>query len=173
MRKINYLCASLIIILYSSIYSQSSFNLEAYKQFIQSHQNMTSDQLLSMYPAGTFLSNINTSYNDARLFSRIDSFYQLTNYEKQLLNQHGFMVSERLNKVSFGQSLLEIFHYDLPVFVSVDAILHAFHISYDRMLMDVETGFIINRLTQLLKTYIQIKIHAILNMHLILKCYLC
>uniref|UniRef100_A0A832G6B5 DUF3160 domain-containing protein n=1 Tax=Ignavibacterium album TaxID=591197 RepID=A0A832G6B5_9BACT len=151
MRKMIYLSASLIIILSISIYTQSSFNIEAYKQFIQSHQNMTSDQLLSMHPAGTFLSNINTPYNNARLFGRIDSFYQLTNYEKQLLNEHGFMVSERLNKVSFGQSLLEIFHYDLPVFVSVDAILHAFHISYDRMLMDVETGSIISRLTQLLQ----------------------
>lgn len=151
MRRIFYLSASLIIFFLTSSVAQSSFNLEAYKQFIQSHQNMTAGQLLSMHPAGTFLSNINASYDDARLFSRIDSFYQLTNYEKLLLNKHGFMVSERLNKISFGQSFLEIFHNDLPVFVSVDAILHAFHISYDRILMDVETGFIIGRLTQLLQ----------------------
>ncbi|WP_337865642.1 DUF3160 domain-containing protein [Ignavibacterium sp.] len=151
MRRLFYLSVSPIIFFLTSTFAQSSFNLEAYKQFIQLHQNMTSNQLLAMHPAGTFLSNINAFYDNPRLFSRIDSFYQLTNYEKQLLNKHGFMVSERLNKISFGQSFLEIFHNDLPVFISVDAILHAFHVSYDRILMDVETGFIIGRLSQLLQ----------------------
>lgn len=146
------LTASLLLILVNLNFGQSNFNIEVYRQFLQSHQNLTSNQLLSMHPAGGFLSNINTSFNDARLFSRIDSFYSLTNYEKQLLNQHGFMVSERLKKISFGQGLLEIFHADMPVFVSVDAILHAFHISYDRILMDVEIGHIYTKLQQFIQT---------------------
>lgn len=146
------LTASLLLILVNLNFGQSNFNIEVYRQFLQSHQNLTSNQLLSMHPAGGFLSNINTSFNDARLFSRIDSFYSLTNYEKQLLNQHGFMVSERLKKISFGQGLLEIFHADIPVFVSVDAILHAFHISYDRILMDVEIGHIYTKLQQFIQT---------------------
>ncbi|NTV79563.1 MAG: DUF3160 domain-containing protein, partial [Clostridiales bacterium] len=59
-------------------------------------------------------------------------------------------VSERMKKISFGESFLEIFHRDLPVFVSTDAILHAFHISYDRILTDMEVGLLEDRLIQLL-----------------------
>ncbi|MEP0860668.1 MAG: DUF3160 domain-containing protein [Ignavibacterium sp.] len=143
--------ASLLFVFSFLLYGQSNFNIEAYRQYLQSHQNLSTEGLLSMYPSGGFLANINTSFNDARLFSRIDSFYSLTNFEKELINKHGFMVSERLKKTSFGQSLLEIFHSDIPVFVSVDAILHAFHISYDRILMDVEIGLLIGKLNQLLQ----------------------
>lgn len=60
------------------------------------------------------------------------------------------MVSERLKRISFGESLLEIFNQDFPVFVSTDAILHAFHISYDRILTDMEVGLLEDRLTELL-----------------------
>ena len=47
--------------------------------------------------------------------------------------------------------MLEIYEKDLPVFVSTDAILHAFHISYDRILKDVELGILIDRITNLLQ----------------------
>ena len=57
-----------------------------------------------------------------------------------------------MNKLSFGESFLEIFHKDLPVFVSTDAILHAFHISYDRILKDAELGFLIEKVKTLLQT---------------------
>lgn len=146
------LSASLLLVFSLVLYGQSNFNIEAYRQFLKSHQNLSTKGLLSMHPSGTFLLNINTPYNDSRLFSRIDSFYSLTNFEKELLNKHGFMVSERLKKISFGESLMEIFHADIPVFVSVDAILHAFHISYDRILIDVEIGLIYDKLKQLLQT---------------------
>jgi len=57
-----------------------------------------------------------------------------------------------MKKISFGESFLEIFHKDLPVFVSTDAILHAFHISYDRILKDAELGFLIEKVKSLLQT---------------------
>jgi hypothetical protein len=60
------------------------------------------------------------------------------------------MVSERLSKVSFGEALNEIFHNDLPVYVSTDAILHAFHISYDRILRDLEVELLIPKVSALL-----------------------
>jgi hypothetical protein len=130
--------------------AQSNFNIELYKQFLQSHQNMTTQQLLQMHPAGSFSGNINLSYEDARYFDTLSNYYQLTSYEKQLIQQNGFMVSERLSKISFGQAILEIFQRDLPVFVSTDAILHAFHISYDRILRDIEEGYLYESIKQML-----------------------
>jgi hypothetical protein len=83
-------------------------------------------------------------------FLRIDSLYTLTPYEKQLLQDHGFVVSERLKRGSFGYAFLEAYHADLPVFVSADAILHAFHMSYDALLKSVEEEVLIRNLDTLL-----------------------
>ncbi len=141
-----------IILLSINIFPQSSFNIETYKQFLQSHQNMTTDELLQMHPAGVFIGDLNLTATDARYFDSISIKYGLTEHEIELLNQNGFVVSERMNKISFGQALLEIFHRDLPVFVSTDAILHAFHISYDRILKEFEMWFLIEKVKTLLQT---------------------
>lgn len=132
-----------------SIYSQV-FNIEDYKQFLQQHQNMSTEQLLQMHDAGTFTDQINTNYSDALYFDSLDGYYNFSEFEKSLIQDHGFMVSERLKRISFGESLLEIFNQDFPVFVSTDAILHVFHISYDRILTDMEVGLLEDRLTELL-----------------------
>ena len=55
-----------------------------------------------------------------------------------------------MKKISFGESYLEIFNSDLPVFVSTDAILHAIHVSYDRILKVVEANNLKNKLSELL-----------------------
>ena len=137
-------------ILFSSLTYSQVFNLEDYIQFLQSHQNMSTEELLQMHPAGYFTDQINTNYDDALYFDTLDAYYNFTEYEKSLIEDHGFMVSERLKKISFGESLLQIFHQDFPVFVSTEAILHAFHISYDRILMDMEVGLLEDRLIELL-----------------------
>ncbi len=144
----------IIIILFISlpnIYAQSgNFNVELYKIFLQNHQNMETYQLLEMHDAGSFLDNINLNYNDALYFDAIDTKFNLTNYEKSLIQRNGFMVSERLSSNSFGAPLLEIFESELPVFFSADAILHSFHMSYDRILKDVELEILIDRVTIIL-----------------------
>jgi hypothetical protein len=103
-----------------------------------------------MHDIGFFTDQINTNYEDALYFDTLDGFYNFTDYEKSIIEDHGFMVSERLKRISFGQSLLQIFHQDFPVFVSTDAILHAIHISYDRILTDMEVGLLKDRLIDLL-----------------------
>jgi hypothetical protein len=138
--------------LFFGITTAQNFNIDAYRDFLNQHQDMTTEELLSMHPAGAFVDDISLEYQDALYFDSLDVKYNFTDYEKSLLDQHGFMVSERLNKISFGEAILEIFHSDLPVFVSTDAILHAFHISYDRILMDVEAGFLKGRLINILNS---------------------
>ena len=130
-------------------YSQV-FNVDDYIQFLQAHQNMNAEDLLQMHPAGYFTNQINTNYEDALYFDSLDAYFNFSEYEKSLIVDHGFMVSERLKRISFGESLLQIFHQDFPVYVSTDAILHAFHISYDRILTDMEVGLLKYRLIQLL-----------------------
>jgi len=140
----------LFSILFITYTAAQNFNIEDYLEFLSQHQNMSTEELLSMHPAGNFLDNISSNYEDALYFDSIDIKYNLTEFEKSLIGDHGFMVSERLSKISFGEAILEIFHKDLPVFVSTDAILHAFHISYDRILQDMEIGLLEPKLIDLL-----------------------
>ena len=124
--------------------------LTEYLQFLESHQNMTTEQLLQMHPAGDFSSSVNYSWESALFSDSIESQLDLTQYEKELLNRHGFVVTERLRKGSFVEQFLQVWIKDLPVYISSDAILHAFHFYYDKMLMKTEEGFLIEHLKKLL-----------------------
>lgn len=153
MKRVSFfLLLPLIVVLSTNIFPQSNFNIEAYKQFLQSHRNMTTEELLQMHPAGLFAGDQNLALTDTRYLDSISIKYGLTAHELELLSQNGFVVSERMKKISFGQAFMEIFHKDLPVYISTDAILHPLHISYDRILKDVELGITIDRLKTMLQT---------------------
>jgi hypothetical protein len=126
------------------------FDLPAYKSFLASHQNMSSSQILSLHPGGTFAKAATTEFSTAIQFDGIDKCYVLTPDEKTLLGHHGFVVTERLRPKSFGDELLKIYTADLPVFVSTDAILHALHMSYDAILMTTEERVLIPKLIGML-----------------------
>lgn len=144
--------AALTLLVYASTFSQGSptFDTAAYKQFLSSHQNQTTEQLQSLYPAGTFAAGTHTVSSSAKYFDSISFHYGLTTGEQSLLNEHGFVVTERLRRNSFGNAFLEIYNNDLPVFVSTDAILHALHMSCDAILMQVESNVLIAKLDTLL-----------------------
>ncbi len=152
MKKVHLLPAlilSLIVLLTGNLYSQG-FDLNLYQEFLQNHQNMQTQDLLDMHPAGIFEDNLNLNYQDVFYLDSINAKYNLTEYEKSLIQNHGFMVTQRLSQKSFGEILLDIHHNDLPVFVSTDAILYAYHVSYDRILREVELGYLIDKVSTLL-----------------------
>ena len=113
---------------------------------------MATDQLLAMHPAGEFNKTVDLAWESVSYLDSIEIKYNLTNDEKALLRQHGFVVTERLRKDSFGWQFLDVWRKDLPVFISSDAFLHVFHKAYDRILMQVEQGVLLNRVTTLLTT---------------------
>lgn len=152
MKKLSILLITAILLLSVVSFSQSNFNIDAYRQFLQNHQNMSSEDLMQMYSTGLFYGDLNLPLTNTRYLDSITNKYSLTSNELDLISRNGFIVSERMEKLSFGESFLEIFHKDLPVFVSTDAILHAFHISYDRILKDAELGFLIKKVKSLLQT---------------------
>lgn len=63
---------------------------------------------------------------------------------------NGFVVSERLGNDSFGDVYYDIFNRDLPVFISTDSILHAWHRSFDAVLQVIEEGHLRGQLRDLL-----------------------
>jgi hypothetical protein len=126
------------------------FDVQAYGRFLASNQDMSSEQLLSMHPAGTFQATAPSQFAGMPYFTRIDSFYKFSPYELELLAKHGFVVSERMSASSITEVYSTAWQKDLPAFVSTDAILQAFHKSYDNILISVELEVLVNSLDSLL-----------------------
>jgi hypothetical protein len=57
--------------------------------------------------------------------------------EMALFKKNGFVVSERLGMRSFADAFYRLWKDDLPVFISTDALLQAWHRTYDAMLEDL------------------------------------
>ena len=87
------------------------------------------------------------AYSIADDFSNVRNYnrFSFTEKEKQLLQQNGFIVkpSQYTEMYSFyGEAKL----FNLPIFVTTDAMLHTFHKLYDYILQSVETDSFINDL---------------------------
>ncbi len=140
---------AILLLNFSSIFPQSNFNLDDYSEFLNSNQNLSTQQLMQMHPAGIFKDKVITN-GDPLYQDSVNIKYELTNYEKQLLADHGFMVTERISSESFLKMFEDIFHKDLPLFISTDAILYSVHNSYDRILYEMEKYFLYDKLKNLL-----------------------
>ena len=138
-----------LFVLGNVLNAQINITLDNYNTFKNSHKNMSAEDLMGLYPAGYFKDKISFP-TDVKYLDSVSIKYGLTDYELSLLRKHGFVVTERENKTSFLASFTDIFHKDLPVFISSDAILHALHASYDEILKDVELSVLIPHLQEIL-----------------------
>jgi len=133
--------------------AQSDFSADEYLLYLQENQDMTNEQLLSQYaPKNPYYKEI-AGWKSIADYSYLDSViikYNLTAAELDLLKKNHFVVSERLNFESFAWALNDIYKKDLPVFVTTDAILHALHSSYDRLLIETEIAILKPKLHDLL-----------------------
>ncbi len=64
--------------------------------------------------------------------------FRLDTNELAVFRTNGFVVSERLGSASFADAYYKIFNDDLPVFITADSILQAWHRTYDSMLEELE-----------------------------------
>src|SRR5262249_35908619 len=76
--------------------------------------------------------------------------FRLDKAELATFQHNGFVVSERLGDHSCAQLFYRAYNRHLPVFVSADALLHAWHRSYDAMLEELEEGYLAPQLDTLL-----------------------
>jgi len=111
---------------------------------------MSSQDLLSLYDAGKFRDKIQQFPSTVKYLDSITQTFKLTDYEKSLLNQNGFFVTERISSQSIIPLFQQVYNADIPIFISTDAILKAFHESYDQILKGVEISFLIPQLESML-----------------------
>jgi hypothetical protein len=76
--------------------------------------------------------------------------YRLNPAEFAVLQTNGFVVSQRMERESFADVYYDIYTEDLPVFVSTDSILHAWHRSFDTMLEEIEETRLRDQLSDIL-----------------------
>lgn len=146
--KLRRLFSSLLLCA-SAAASAQTLDPEAYKQFLRDHETMSAQEVLQSHSAGVFAEKL-ASPPSAIFLDSITQKYALTEYEQSLLARHGFMVTERLSVPTFVQAYADVYHKDLPVFVSTDGILHALHMSYSNILSTTEYVFLRHRLADLL-----------------------
>jgi hypothetical protein len=76
--------------------------------------------------------------------------YRLNDAELARFKQNGFVVSERLATGSFAEMYYRIYSRDLPVFITTDSLLHAWHRTYDGMLEELEETYLSASLDEIL-----------------------
>ncbi len=137
---------------------------------------ITPGQFAAAYPTPTYLAKPSWDYMTAKFFDQINADkvhkpavthpregggtyetaayelpgYKLTPDELAAFKANGFVVSERLGGYSFGQAYYDVYTRDLPVFISSDSVLHAWHRSYDAMLAELERAYLKQALESLL-----------------------
>jgi hypothetical protein len=70
--------------------------------------------------------------------------------ELELFKKNGFVVSERMGAGSCAEQYYRLFTRDLPVFITADSLLHAWHRSYDAMLEELEETYLSRSLDEIL-----------------------
>jgi hypothetical protein len=117
------------------------------------------------YPTPNYLQHLSWDPATAKFFDKVNAKsvtkvisgqkrelpgYQLNDEELARFKQNGFVVTERHAGFAFGQMYYDIYTRDLPVFITSDSVLHAWHRSYDAMLEELELTYLMHSLDALL-----------------------
>lgn len=140
------------MVMAGTAFAQSGFTRDGYSAFLGSVENMTLSRQLSEHAPGVpyFKGGIPPSLEGVAWLDSVMLRYNLTDDELALLERNRFVVTERLSEYSFGHAFHRVYGHDLPVFISTDAVLHAIHMSYDRILMHLEQELLLTNLTKTL-----------------------
>jgi hypothetical protein len=131
-----------------NLFSQGK--LDKYWEFIENNPDYSTEQFYSDHPVGMFTKDVPTILQQIEYLDSVSEKYELTNTELELLTEHNFVVTERKNYRYFYQAMDDIWQKDLPLFVTSDLILDAFHMSYDVILRNIERYILIPKLDKLL-----------------------
>ncbi|MCB0122128.1 MAG: DUF3160 domain-containing protein, partial [Caldilineaceae bacterium] len=108
------------------------------------------DADLNADAARAYRTQVDYTPNDATYFDLINGKLPLADAELTLLEQQGFVLSERWTWQRFVEAYAWIYWQDLPVLVTTDSLLHTVHQSYDDLLKDLEQAILIPQLRTIL-----------------------
>lgn len=88
--------------------------------------------------ADPYLDRISFDPTQARFFPEVHTKLRLDSAQLSAFRKLGFVVQPRVSH-SFADAYYLVYTNDLPVFVTTDSVLHAWHHSFDTLLMELET----------------------------------
>lgn len=138
-----------------ALLSQSQFVPGNYLDFIETNKTLDASGLIQQYPAQSTYYSSRTYPADLEIYpwyDTINTHYKLTEKEKGYLKQNYFVVTERLQFLSWTDAFTQLYSQDLPLFLSTDFILHTLHQSYDEILKNIEIEMLEPNLKVLLKS---------------------
>lgn len=131
-------------ITFTGVLAQLGFDLKSYTERLKANADLTFTDISSLYPTAMYYEDreVLADPYEHLYFDTIAAKYGITDGEMELLKKNKFVVTERLSYTTLAGALDDIFHKDLPLFLSTDIILNTLHISYDNILMDLEFGLL-------------------------------
>jgi hypothetical protein len=70
--------------------------------------------------------------------STIDSVFSLTDEQKELLRNNGFVIRPYSNEDDINAPYTALKNHNIPIFVTTDTLLHLYHIQFDQILKGIE-----------------------------------
>jgi hypothetical protein len=142
----------------------------AFAQELQRFGQISPDQFATVFPnTANYLGSISWDPTTGQFWDQFDADIAVVNAGRQpgdpgyrtfdfrldqrelpVFKTNGFLVSERLGSHSFADVFYNVWHNDLPVFISTDAILQAWHRTYDAMLEEIEETYLFNGFERML-----------------------
>lgn len=127
---------------------------DLFRQYRDEHPALKADEFAGLLglphniePSGRLLSFDPT---DTDYFDRVNEALRMTSGEVARFAQTGVVNVDHDQDYSMGSAYFSIWGRELPVFVTTDSILHAFHRSYDTVLMVLETSLFRDRINAVL-----------------------
>ena len=127
-----------------------------YEELCSRYEAMTPDDFIAGFqPAPSYTGTLDPQA--CQYFSVIDTAFNLTADQKQLLAKKGLVVlgNPRSSGQGFGMCYRNIFKHDLPVFFTSDALLDPLYKAYDDVLKSVENDFLIKKMNTILTATLQ------------------
>jgi hypothetical protein len=114
----------------------------AFERELANIGEITSAEFARRHAPPKYLPAVTWDPTTAKYFSEFQQheWFKLAPAELALLKKNGFVVAGRLSAESFAELYYRVFTLDLPVFITADSLLHAWHRSYDSILEEIETA---------------------------------
>ncbi len=125
--------------------------LESFDEARDRFADMTLEQFRQDYgPTAAYSDGVATDPSGALNLDLIREVVALSPEQDELYRQQGFAVLKDVQYRTFFEAFIRIYSDDLPLYFSVDAMLDALHLSFDRVLMDLEVFILSDALDAML-----------------------
>jgi hypothetical protein len=112
-------------------------------------EGLSYDELLSQR-GHDYVTSLDFTVSEADYYDDFVLHFGLETEAQQVLDTLGFVVVDSPDSAGPGDVYYDIFSNDLPLYVTADSILHAWHRTYDSLLKETETAVLLPALQALL-----------------------